>query len=63
MAVCLCVLALENFLLGFMGTSDAFFYGPLILRSVFKNLIKLLFWVHSRDNTQMLTASQILRVI
>lgn len=63
MAVCLCVLALENFFLGPMGTSDAFPYGPLILRSVFKDLTKLLFWVRSRVNSQMLTASQILKVI
>ena len=61
MAVCLCVLALEDFCLGPTGTSDAFLYGPLILRSIFKDLTKLLFWVRFSNTQSNLTLFSVLR--
>lgn len=61
MVVFLYVLAFGNFFLGLTGTADKFPCGPLILRSVFKELYKLFFWVCPTGNSQMLTAFQMLK--
>lgn len=61
MAVFLYVLALGNFFLELLGTADTFPCGPLILKSVFKQLYKFFFWVCPTGNSQMPTAFQMLK--